>query len=144
MNSLEDMTHVLVEAEVRYWEDAEVNGVDDTDGSRIPARKGDLWCPIIRLKDGFIENWVPGVSARVHYKVCDAGVYYLSNDGASKIHQYKNWYVPDLLCVNANGYGDYIIFSVSEDGEIENWKAPHLHPKKWGEPGGDFSDDDDD
>lgn len=143
MNDVSNMTHLLVEAEVRYWEDATVNGVEDSDGTLIPARKGDLWCPIVRLKDGFIENWTPGAAASIHYKVCDAGLYYLSNDGASKIYQYKNWYVPDLLCVNANGYGDYIIFNVSEDGEIENWKPPYLNSKKWGVPGGDFSEDED-
>lgn len=143
--NINEMTHVLVEAEVRYWEDATVNGVEDTDGTLIPARQGDLWCPIIRLKDGFIENWAPGVSAQIHYKVCDAGLYYLSNDGATKIYQYKNYYVPNqLLCVNNNGYGDYIIFNVTEDGDIENWKEPALNPKQWGEPGGDFSDEDDD
>ena len=143
--NINEMTHLLVEAEVRYWEDATVNGVEDTDGTLIPARQGDLWCPIIRLKDGFIENWVPGVSAQIHYKVCDAGLYYLSNDGATKIYQYKNYYVPNqLLCVNDNGYGDYIIFSVTEDGDIENWKEPALNPKQWGEPGGDFSDEEDD
>lgn len=143
MNDVSNMTHLLVEAEVRYWEDATVNGVEDSDGTLIPTRKGDLWCPIIRLKDGFIENWAPGAAASIHYKVCDAGLYYLSDDGATKIFQYKDYYVPDLLCVNDNGYGDYIIFNVSADGDIENWKAPHINPKHWGEPGGDFSEDED-
>lgn len=45
---------------VRYWEDGEVNGVEDTDGSRIPCRQGTAadndklgggnWCPTIRLE----------------------------------------------------------------------------------------------
>ena len=39
---LSDATHIEVEAEVRYWEDACVNGLIDEDGSRIFGREGDL------------------------------------------------------------------------------------------------------
>ena len=45
---------------VRYWEDATVNGETDEDGSRIPCRKGDDWCPLIELESGQIEGWPEG------------------------------------------------------------------------------------
>lgn len=35
--ALEQATHIEVESAVRYWEDATVNGMEDSDGSRIPA-----------------------------------------------------------------------------------------------------------
>jgi hypothetical protein len=34
-------THLHVKAGVRYWEDATVNGEEDTDGSFIPFRNED-------------------------------------------------------------------------------------------------------
>ena len=64
-------TKLRVSAGVRYWEDASVNGVEDTDGTLIPFRKGDLWCPIIDLETGQIYDWPAGANAYIHYKVCD-------------------------------------------------------------------------
>ena len=34
---------IEVNAGVRYWEDAIVNGVEDSEGDLIPCREGDLW-----------------------------------------------------------------------------------------------------
>ena len=62
---------------VRYWEDAEVNGKADEDGSLIPCRNGEEWCPLIDLAEGRIVDWPPGTTASIHYKVCDEGVYEL-------------------------------------------------------------------
>ena len=64
---------IEVEAGVRYWEDASINGVEDTDG-KVPFRKGDAWCPVIELQTGQVQNWPVGVEANIHYKVCDAGL----------------------------------------------------------------------
>jgi len=61
---------------VRYWEDASVNGKLDKQGS-IPMRRGDEWCPVIDIDDGTILDWPEGVTADIHYKVCDEGVYSL-------------------------------------------------------------------
>ena len=61
-------THIEVEAEVRYWEDAAVNGVVDADGSLIPGRAGDLWKVRIDLAAGRIEAWPEGTEARIHYR----------------------------------------------------------------------------
>ena len=57
-------TYIEVEAEVRYWEDATVNGQEDTTGTLMPFRFGDKWCPTIRLEDGWIVNWPEGHSRR--------------------------------------------------------------------------------
>jgi len=34
----------------------------------------------------------------------------------------ENDYVPEIMCPKENGYGDYIIMIVDENGKIENWK----------------------
>ncbi len=127
-----DAKYIEVSAEVRYWEDAEVNGVEDAAGSLIPFRRGDLWCPIIRLTDGAIMGWPKGTTALVHYKVCDQGEYWLLDHDQNRIARYKGDYVPDnFLCHGDKGYGDYIIFKVAEDGKIIDWNEPAINPDRW-------------
>lgn len=94
-----------VQAGVRYWEDATVNGEEDEDGSRIPCRRGDCWCPVIRLADGVVLDWPTGTVADVHYKVCDAGEYRLLDADRNRVAA-RDGYVPDLLCPRKPGYGD--------------------------------------
>ena len=120
-----------IEAEVRYWEDATVNGQEDTDGTLIPFRYGKKWCPTIRLSDGWILHWPGDTSADIHYKVCDQGEYWLSNE-SGRIAKWRCDYVPDsFLCHGDTGYGDYIIFKVREDGLIEGWNQPHIDKDEW-------------
>ncbi len=113
---------LLVEADVRYWEDATVNGVEDENGELIPCKVGDTWKPIIDLETGLITNWEKGKEANIHYKVCDAGEYWLQDENGEKIVKAKGYYVPDFLSIDRSGYGDYIIMKVDKDGKINNWR----------------------
>jgi len=123
--------YLAVEAEPRYWEDTTVNGVVDEDGILIPCRDGAFWKPIIELSSGKIINWELGKSANIHYKVCDQGEYFLLDANQKKIKKYNGYYVPDeVLCVDDEGYGDYIIMSVDMDGVIKNYK-PIIEENKW-------------
>lgn len=131
---MKDAKYLLVSAEVRYWEDARVNGVEDKDGSLVPHRSqdGKLWEPIIRLDDGVILDWPEGTMAEIHYKVCDQGLYYLLNDGKEQIAKYRGDYVPDdFLCHGDTGYGDYIIFDVDGSGKIQGWQRPEITVDDW-------------
>lgn len=129
MSNIEQRAVYLeVEAEVRYWEDATVNGQEDTDGTLIPFKFGKLWAPVIRLSDGKVINWPEGTTADIHYKVCDAGEYWLA-DECGRIAKWGGFYVPsEFLChgPDSNGYGDYIIFKVGPDGLIQNWRRPSI------------------
>lgn len=126
-----EATYIEVEAGVRYWEDATVNGQEDTEGKLIPFRFGNEWCPIIRLEDGRIIGWPEGTTADIHYKVCDEGEYWLS-DESGKNAKWRGDYVPDkFLCHGDTGYGDYIIFKVGPDGCIEGWQKPEIDPDQW-------------
>jgi len=107
---------------VRYWEDATVNGVADADGTLIPCRVGDCWCPVIDLDTGKIEGWPEGTTARIHYKVCDVGIYTLLNANREKVAS-ADGYVPEMLSPAGLSYGDYVIMNIGPNGEIENWKA---------------------
>jgi hypothetical protein len=129
-----DVAFLQVSAGVRYWEDSSINGVHDTEeGALIPCRNGDRWEPRIDLDAGVIANWPKGTTANIHYKVCDNGKYsLLSHDG--KIVKQIEGYVPDIMCPQEQGYGDYIIMKIDEDGKIEGFKVDL----------GDFEDESDD
>lgn len=117
-----DATLLKVKAGVRYWEDAEVDGVVDFEGVLIPCRNEDYWEPVINIDTGVITNWQQGKNADIHYKVCDKGIYeLLTSDGETIIS--INGYVPHIMCPGGSGYGDYIIMCVDENGNIENFEA---------------------
>ena len=127
-----EVAAIRVAAEVRYWEDADVNGEPDTkDGSFIPLRDGTFWTPIIDLETGRVRDWPEGTSADIHYKVCDAGEYALLAPDGSVVAE-RNGYVPDMLAVGESGYGDYIILKIGADGLIAGWKPPSIDVDEWG------------
>lgn len=130
-------TRLIVSAEVRYWEDAKINGEQDTeDGTRIPLKVGSLWKPIIELETGRVLEWPQGTMADIHYKVCDQGEYWIEDADGERL-KWKGSYVPsDLLCVGGNGYGDYIILKISAAGIIEGWQTPTLDTEDWENNGG--------
>ncbi len=123
-------TYIEVSAEVRYWEDAQINGIEDTDGTLTPFKRGELWCPVIRLADGQVVDWPEGTVADIHFKVCDAGEYWLLDDSKQRIGKWGGYYVPDdFLCPGDTGYGDYIILKINAEGAIQKWTPPAI---EWG------------
>ena len=122
-----ELAFIEVNAEVRYWEDATISGQEDTNGTMIPFRSGDCWCPVIRLVDGAVMNWQAGMTADIHYKVCDAGEYWLLNESRQRVAKWGGYYVPDdFLCHGDTGYGDYIILKIDANGIIEGWRSPGI------------------
>lgn len=111
-----------IEAGVRCWEDAEINGDTYEDGRSVPFKNGELWSPVIDLKAGIVVDWPDGVEAKFHFKVCDSGSYYLLDDNKNVLASIVNNYVPDGLCHGDIGYGDYIIFSVDGSGNISGFR----------------------
>jgi len=124
-----DVAFFEVMAEPRYWEDGEINGKQDEDGE-MPLREGDVWHPIIDVK-GMIQNW-PGVTASIHYKVCDQGEYYLLDADKNRVARWNGSYVPDdYLCPDGDGFGDYIIMTIGPNGQIENWSFNTFDIEQW-------------
>lgn len=117
-----EVKYLQVKAGARYWEDAIVDGVEDTEGSLIPCREGDYWCPLIELESGIIKNWEHGKKASVHFKVCDDGEYSLL-DLNKEVVKSIDGYVPDIMSPKESGYGDYIIMDIDENGKISNWRV---------------------
>ncbi len=117
-----EVKYLLVKAGARYWEDSDVNGVEDTEGTLIPFRKGDYWCPKIDMDEGRIVDWPEGMTADIHYKVCDDGKYTLT-DAEGNVIAIDKGYVPDFLSPAGDpGYGDYIIMQVDGTGMILEWR----------------------
>lgn len=120
-----ELKYVLCSIGVRYWEDAEVNGVDDTEkGDNIPCKDGDCWNIKIDVDSGVIENWEKGKEAKTHYKSCDGNVIEFYDNQNNRLACYDG-YVPDFLSPAEDGYGDYVILNIDKNGKIENWKL-HL------------------
>jgi len=123
-------TQIDVEADVRYWEDATVDGVVDEDGSLIPGRDGHTWKIRVHLASGRIENWPKGVIARIHYKVCDQGEYWLSRPDGIRVAKWRGHYVPSSH-LGAESGGDYIVMNVNGDGMIEGYEETDLDEERW-------------
>lgn len=118
-----DVNTMIVRAEVRYWEDSDLNGKEVSEsGEEFPCKNGNLWNPVIDIDSGIITNWDMGNTANVHFKVCDLCGYAII-DTTGEIVIEKGWsYVPDILCPARDGYGDYIIMNIDEQGKIDGWK----------------------
>lgn len=127
---LDAVTHIDVEADVRYWDDAVVDGVVDDDGSRIPGRVGDTWKVRVRLAGGRIEDWPAGIVARIHYKVCDQGEYWLSRPDGVRLAKWHGSYVPDRHLGSGSG-GDYIVMNVDGGGRIEGYDRVDVDEARW-------------
>lgn len=118
-----EVKYLQADIGVRYWEDAEVNGKpEEDDNPTIPCRRADGWRPVIDLDTGKILGWPAGVTAKTHYKVCDAGRYTLLDADCNEVIS-VNSYVPKMLSPGGDGFGDYVIMTIGPDGVIENWRA---------------------
>ena len=117
-----ELKTLVIRALPRYWEDATVNDIEDVNGDLIPFREWDMWCPHIDIDTGVVYDWPEGVTASIHYKVCDAGSYYLLDEHGNHILSIEQDYVPSMACPNGEGYGDYIIMHINEKGQIANWR----------------------
>mgnify|MGYP003290179861 CR=1 FL=1 len=80
-------------------------------------------CLIIDVDSGKITNWPIGWSCEFYsIKLVDEGRYKLYDDENNLIHEYDG-YVPDILEIAQNGYGDYLEFEVNKNGYIEDWEC---------------------
>ena len=129
---MKNAKYIEVVASVRYWEDAIINGEPDESGDMTPCcNKDGAWNPIISIENGVIVLWPNGVTANIHFKVCDEGEYYLLNENMERIYKWDYYYVPeDVLAIGESGYGDYIIMEIGGDGKIKDW-SPSFDDERW-------------
>jgi hypothetical protein len=130
--NIKNAKYLKVEAGVRYWDDAIINGEQDEEGKNVPFKDDDTWVPVIDLDGGSVVDWPEGVEADFHFKVCDSGTYHLLDDKKEVIASRFDNYVPDGLCHGSDGWGDYIIFNVGPDGKIDKYRK-NINPEDWRE-----------
>lgn len=125
-----DATTILVDTYVRRWEDTDVNGQPDNGYvPKIPcavksANSGIYyWKPVIDIETGQILNWQQGVTANVHYKVCDEFACKVIEQIAGITNLIKDYdgYVPNFMCPKEEPDGDYIVMDIDENGYIKDW-----------------------
>ena len=144
-----DVKYLRIDVGPRYWEDASIKfedkWEDDIDYNeqkkgekpKMPFAvycedcakrcKGDSyrWQITIDLENIKVLDWPMGVEARVFYKVCDDGTYYLL-DGDRNVLKEVNCYVPDMLSYIDDGYGDYIDMKIDSDGNLVGFPKEHM------------------
>ena len=118
-----DIKTLEVSAHVRHWENSDINGSPDTEnGDLVPCKNGENWCPIIDIETGIITNWEQGKLAEIHYLVCDRCSWKLKDSEGNIVLEVNGEYVPDTLCPQDDGYGDYIKMHINDDGLIHKWE----------------------
>lgn len=110
-----DVKYLKFSVMPRYWE-AVVNGVEGS--LDIPLKRDKMWNLKIDIDTGKVIDWPDGTTIDVHYKVCDAGSYYLLDENDDVIVSKEQVYVPSFI----GEYGDYLIIDINEKGFIKNWK----------------------
>ena len=82
------------------------------------------WCPVIDVNEGRVLDWPKDFILVTTFKVCDQGLYLYSNADESKqilSTDCDEYYVPNWLDADGDGYGDYLQIRINGDGSIDNW-----------------------
>ena len=91
----------------------------------IGYHESDYWEIIIDLDEGKVLNWPEGFCLDTHYKICDDGEYVFLDKDMNEIVNitkiYQQYYVPDFLSIEDNGYGDYVYIDINGDGTIKDF-----------------------
>lgn len=118
-----DVKYLTAVMGVRYWDDAEVNGVQcDADSPDIPfvSENKQAWQITVDLDTGVVLDWPQGVAVTTHFKVCDDGEYTLKDQNNKQIAKYDG-YVPSILDPDNDGFGDYVILDIDGNGKIKRF-----------------------
>lgn len=141
-----DLRYLKAKIGVRYWVDCKYskdNGNtwyedlgDSTDEEVIAdmpfvfSEKNkwyttNYWIITIDLDEGKVLDWPKDFMIRTNFKVCDDGEYIFLNENKEEAinitKEYDQYYVPDFLAIEDDGYGDYVYINIDGDGRIEHF-----------------------
>jgi len=83
---------------------------------------------LIDINNGTIIGYTANMKIDIFDKCVDEGIYVLYDENMNVVCEYEG-YVPNILEVNENGYGDYLNFTINPDGTIVNWEN-HINKLK--------------
>lgn len=89
------------------------------------VREDSYWVIVIDLEEGKVLDWPQGFAISTNFKVCDDGEYSFL-DAEKKLvvnitDEYEQYYVPDFLALEDEGYGDYVYIDICADGTIKHF-----------------------
>ena len=143
----EDIKYLKATMGVRYWNDCSystdngktwIKAEEDTEEESnkfmnaipfvkrqdIGYRESDYWDIIIDIDEGKVLNWSKDFCISTWFKVCDDGEYvFLDKDMNEVVNitkEYKEYYVPNFLSLEDEGYGDYVYIDINGQGNIKN------------------------
>ena len=144
----QDIKYLRATMGVRYWVDCDYsddNGqtwhgdFDDTEEEsdrimkltpcvvkkNIGNRESNYLELIIDIDNGKVLNWPKGFCLNTNYKVCDDGEYVFFDENMNEVvnitKEYDQYYVPDFLSIEDEGYGDYVYIDIDGDGNIKHF-----------------------
>ena len=124
--TIADIKYLKVDIEDYYLEDFEVNGKEvetwDDFPSCMKGRDGNIEFAV-DIETGKILGWTEGTTFVAYAKIADGGTYFLTDENYERMIPSLNRYVPCMLDTRSDGYGDYMQFSVNEQGYIVNFKV---------------------
>lgn len=97
------------------------NYYDDKGEMQLPYLKNESWGITIGINNGVVLDWPKEIYASINFKVRDECFVKFLNKSYGEVARYEG-YVPGFLELDENGYGDYMNFTIQENGVIKNWK----------------------
>lgn len=124
--AIADIKYLKVDIEDYYLEDFEVNGKEVETWDDFPScmkGRGENIEFAVDIETGKILGWAEGTTFVAHAKVVDSGRYFLTDENYDNQIPSLDDFVPCMLDTLHDGAGDYMQFSVNEQGYIINFKA---------------------
>lgn len=93
----------------------------------IETKYGNIydWELVVDLETGKVQNWPKDFCLQTEYKVCDEGDYSFLDEHLDEVinitKEFKQYYVPDFLSLEGDGFGDYVYLNINGDGSIEHF-----------------------
>jgi hypothetical protein len=85
------------------------------------------WVFDVDRKTGDIIGWPKKkkLFTEVYYKVCDGFNCDFLDENNQKVASYSG-YVPTFICLEDEGYGDYMDINIDETGHIQKWNEHNI------------------
>lgn len=97
------------------------NDCEDFPYKNFLDNDGNVKMPIDLLEKRFIGWKSEYGDCRVFIKAVDSGTYVIRDNNNNELYRIDKNYVPNGVVPPTDGFGDYIDFTISEDGTISDW-----------------------
>lgn len=122
---------IVSEIDKEIFQDSYINGKPDTEGDLIEHKFDNIFFIFNILIDihagKIINKKFHGKEIKIFYTLKDKGDYCLiRNKPKIEIWKYKGNYVPSILDIKGNGFGDAISLDINKKGYIKDWNVNNI------------------